>query len=99
MDFDGTWMISVPTPLGKQDVLLDIIHGNGVLSGTATLGNETVPFIDPVVNGNEISWSQQVTKPMKMQIKFELAAEGNTLCGKAKPGYFPSIGVSGARVS
>lgn len=99
MDFDGRWTISIPTPLGEQQVLLDIDHKEGRLGGTATQGDEVVPFLEPSVAGNRISWSQRITKPMKMQIKFDLVRDGNLLSGNAKPGFFPAIGVTGTRVS
>jgi len=98
MSFDGRWRISIPTPIGEQEVLLDIDHKEGELSGTATQGGETVPFLEPTVNGDQIQWSQRITKPMRMQIRFELTRAGDTLSGRAKPGFFPGIGVSGSRV-
>jgi len=99
MSFDGCWKIRIPTPLGDQEVLLDINHKDGRLSGTATQGDETVPFLSPTVTGDRIIWSQCITKPMKMQINFELFRDGDTLSGKAKPGFFPGISVSGSRIA
>ncbi|MET4897086.1 hypothetical protein RN629_07925 [Sphingomonadaceae bacterium jetA1] len=98
MSLHGRWQISIPTPLGRQDVLLDIVHREGPISGTATQGDETVPFIDPVADGDRIQWSQRITKPMSMVIKFDLTRDGETLTGRAKPGFLPSISVSGTRV-
>ncbi len=99
MSFDGRWRVEIPTPLGRQDVLLDIQDHDGQVSGTATQGAETVPFIDPVMVGDQLQWSQQITQPMKMKIKFEIVRDGDTLTGKAKPGYLPSITISGTRSS
>jgi hypothetical protein len=99
MGFDGRWKISIPTPLGEQQVLLDIDHKEGRLGGTATQGGEVVPFLEPSVDGDRIAWSQRITKPMKMQIRFDLVRDGDLLSGKAKPGFFPAIGITGARVS
>ena len=66
MSFDGRWAITIATPIGKQQVTLDIVDRDGALSGTATQGDETVPFVDPVVEGDDIRWSQKITKPMNM---------------------------------
>lgn len=98
MSFNGTWKIEIPTPMGKQQAELLIVHTNELLSGTATAGEETVPFINPAVSGNTISWTQNVTKPLKLEIKFELTREGDNLSGKAKPGILPAASVTGRRI-
>ena len=97
MSFDGRWQIVIPTPMGKQTVTLDIVDRDGAVSGTATSGEETVPFLDPVVEGDRIRWSQKISKPMSLTIKFDLARDGDALSGKAKAGIFPSTTVTGAR--
>lgn len=98
MSFNGRWQIVIPTPMGKQEVTLEIIDRDGQLSGTATQGSETVPFIDPVVDGDTIRWSQQITKPMRLTVKFDLVREGDALSGKAKPGILPSTSIDGFRL-
>ena len=55
MSFHGRWKIAIPTPIGRQEVVLDILHRDGVLSGTATQGPETVPFVDPVADGDRLT--------------------------------------------
>lgn len=99
MSFDGRWNITIPTPIGKQEVTLDIIDRDGQLSGTATQGDECVAFVDPVIDGDRIRWSQQVTKPMRLTIKFDLVRDGDTLSGTAKPGILPSTSVTGAKAA
>lgn len=97
MSFEGNWQIEIATPIGKQVVDLKIADRDGIVSGTATQGDETVDLIDPVVDGDTIRWSQQITKPMRMKIKFSLTRDGDTLSGSAKPGILPSSAVTGAR--
>ncbi len=99
MAFDGRWAITIATPVGRQEVVLDIVHRDGVLSGTATQGAETVPFIDPVADGDRLTWSQKITKPMSMAVRFDLVRDGDALSGKAKPGILPATAVTGIRVA
>lgn len=99
MSFDGRWHITIPTPIGRQDVVLDIVDRDGQLSGTATQGDESVPFLDPVIDGHRLRWSQRVTKPMRLSIAFDLARDRDTLSGTAKPGILPSITVTGTRAA
>lgn len=97
MSFDGNWTITIATPIGKQQVDLKIEDRDGSVSGTATQGDETVDLIDPVIDGDQIHWSQHITKPMKMKIKFSLSRNGDALSGSAKPGILPSSAVTGTR--
>lgn len=97
MSFDGAWRILINTPVGKQIVALQIQDRDGTVSGTATQGDESVEMIDPVIDGNKIEWSQRITKPMKLTIKFSLTRDGDALSGSAKPGILPSSVVTGTR--
>lgn len=97
MSFDGRWQITIATPIGKQEVVLDIVDRDGQVSGTATQGDESVPLIDPVIEGDHIRWSQQITKPMRLKIKFDVTRQGDALSGTAKPGILPSTNVTGSR--
>ena len=97
MSFDGRWAITISTPIGKQQVVLDIVDRDGQLSGRATQGDESVPFVDPVVDGDSLRWTQQISKPMKLTIKFDLTRQGDALSGTAKPGILPTSAVTGVR--
>lgn len=97
MSFDGAWRIAIATPIGQQVAELRISDRDGILAGTATQGDETVEMIDLVANGNEIGWFQQITKPMRLKIKFSLTRDGDTLSGSAKPGILPKSAVTGTR--
>ena len=99
MSFDGDWEIVIDTPIGRQIATLRIHDRDGAVSGTATQGDEIVNMIDPVINGDRIDWSQRITKPLKMTIKFSLARDGDALSGSAKPGIFPSSLVAGSRAA
>lgn len=99
MSFDGRWAITIATPIGKQEVVLDIVDREGPVSGTATQGAETVAFVDPAIVGDRITWSQKITKPMSMTIRFDVVRDGDTLSGKAKPGILPASTVTGSRLA
>lgn len=96
---EGVWLAVISTPLGKQRVTLRISGENGHIRGTATQGDETVDFIDPVVQGNRLSWSQRVTKPMRLNLKFEVTVRGNEMTGIAKAGMLPASKLTGERVA
>lgn len=99
MSFDGRWTITIATPMGKQIADLVIVDDGVNVSGTATQGAETVPFVDARRDGDRLCWTQSITKPMKLSIRFDLVREGDLLSGKAKPGILPSVKVEGHRAA
>lgn len=99
MSFEGNWTIVIATPIGRQEVELQLIELKGVVSGLATQGDETVALLDPQVDGDRLKWSQIVTKPMRLSIKFDVMRDGDTLSGTAKPGILPSVKVVGQRAA
>jgi hypothetical protein len=93
----GTWTVIISTPIGKQHVTLRISEQGGGLAGTATQGAETVPFIDTTWDGDRLRWSQDVTKPMRLHIKFDVNVSGDEMTGTAKAGVFPASKLEGKR--
>ncbi|OZB98856.1 DJ-1/PfpI family protein [Paenibacillus sp. XY044] len=96
--FDGEWNVTITTPVGKMDVKLSIATTHGVVHGTATQGEETVKFLNPVIQGSKLTWSQQVTKPLRLNLKFEVNVNGDELNGVAKAGVLPASKVVGKRL-
>ncbi|MBD2867249.1 DJ-1/PfpI family protein [Paenibacillus arenilitoris] len=96
--FDGEWDAIIATPVGKLTARLRISTSNGAIQGTATQGDEVSPFIDPELRGDKLSWSQQVTKPMRLHLKFEVAVSGDRMTGTAKAGVLPASKLTGTRV-
>ncbi|GBG11108.1 putative thiamine biosynthesis protein ThiJ [Paenibacillus agaridevorans] len=95
----GNWETIIATPVGKMPVLLSIVIRDGDLQGTATQGDETVELIDPDWQNDRLSWSLRVTKPMRLNLKFEVAVNGDVMTGIAKAGILPASKVTGKRVT
>jgi len=93
----GRWEASIATPLGKQSVAYDICIENGGVTGTATQGAEVTRLIDLAASGNRLTWSQHVTKPMKLTLRFDVVVDGDTMTGTAKAGVLPSSKLTGSR--
>lgn len=98
MSFVGTWDCTIATPIGVQNVKFHIREEAGKVTGEAE-GTETVPFLDAAIQGERLRWTQKTTKPMPLTIKFDVAHDGDELVGTAKPGIFPTVKVTGKRVS
>lgn len=97
--FDGEWDAAIATPVGKLEVKFSIATRNGRIEGTATQGEETVELLNPVVAGGNLMWSMRVSKPMRLNLKFEVAVDGDRMIGIAKAGILPASKLTGRRVS
>ncbi|MFD0713189.1 DJ-1/PfpI family protein [Paenibacillus sp. GCM10027626] len=96
--FDGDWDTTIATPVGKMEVKLSISTSDSMIKGTATQGDETVEFMDPVLQSNKLTWSLRITKPMRLNLKFEVAADGDQMTGIAKAGILPASKLTGKRI-
>ena len=54
-------------------------------------------MIAPVRDGNRLTWSQTVTKPMRLSLAFAVTVDGDRMIGSAKAGALPASTVSGER--
>jgi putative intracellular protease/amidase len=96
--FDGAWKVTISTPIGKQNVIFQISTKDGLIKGSANQGGDFVEFVNPIITGNRITWSQRVTKPMPLHLKFEVTVNGNLMVGIAKAGLLPPSKVEGTRL-
>lgn len=96
--FDGGWDATIATPVGKLLVKLSISNRNGMIQGTATQGDETIEMLDPVLQKNKLFWSLRVTRPMRLNLKFEVSVEGDHMTGIAKAGILPASKLIGNRI-
>lgn len=96
--FAGTWDVILDTPIGKMAVVFEIAEANGVITGIARSDAESVAFDDAIAEGNQLTWKQAVTTPMRLTLKFDVVVDGDTMTGTSKAGILPSSKVHGNRV-
>jgi hypothetical protein len=97
--FAGTWDVTIDTLIGKMAVVFDISEVDGAIHGTARSDSETVEFTDVVADGKKLTWSQVVTTPMQLTLKFDVDVDGDAMTGTSKAGSFPASKVYGSRTS
>lgn len=97
----GTWDVRLRTPLGTIGARYTFIEEDGALTGTAEADGETVALhavtVEPTAEGDHVTWSQQVTRPMRLNLDFDVVAAGDTLTGHSRAGRLPRSQVSGSR--
>lgn len=96
-DFLGKWDTIISTPIGKLSVLIELTSKGGRIIGTATQGEEIVTLDNLAFQGNQLTWSMKITKPMPLSLKFTVFIEGDYMNGVAKAGMLPASKVTGHR--
>ena len=97
--FLGTWDATLTTPIGIMQVVFEITETDGVLGGVAKSDAEAVDILDAAVDGDHMTWTQHVTTPMRLTLKFDVKVEGDDMTGSYKAGIFPSSTVKATRSS
>lgn len=99
MALAGVWELLVEAPMGELRFLVTLHEDGGVVTGESTPldGGTAVPLQKIKRTGDKVSWSAEITKPMKLKVDFALTLDGDTLSGTASPGFFGKFPVSATR--
>ena len=99
MAVDGTWKLTVNTPMGAQESTLVISASGATLTGTQSAGSSAgQPIEEGTVSGNSISWKSSISRPMPMTLEFSGTVDGDSISGEVKLGMFGKQTFSGMRV-
>ena len=94
MDLTGDWDVTIKTPIGSLAIVYSFADDG---TATATGKGETVPLRDIIVAGQRVTWRQSVTKPMRLNLEFDVVVDGDRLTGHSKAGRLPRSAVQGVR--
>jgi hypothetical protein len=97
MDLIGEWDVAIKTPIGSLHVLYAFTESDGALAGSATLKGDTVPLDELAVTDTRATWRQSVTKPMRLNLDFDVVVDGDRLSGHSRAGRLPRSAVIGTR--
>lgn len=101
MDIEGDWDVRIKTPIGTLAVRYTFTRLRDDLVGTATYKDETVALQDltseAVDGGTRLTWRQSVTRPMRLNLDFDVLVNGDVLGGHSRAGRLPRSAVSGTR--
>ncbi|MEV3928442.1 MULTISPECIES: hypothetical protein [unclassified Streptomyces] len=97
MPVEGTWDLSVSTPIGTIDAVVELRRANGALAGVARGSGEEVPLGDVALDGDHLTWKQAVTRPLRLNLAFAVTVTGDTMAGTSRAGRLPASRVTGRR--
>lgn len=99
MSIDGDWDVRIKTPIGTLAVHYVFTPGPDGLTGTATYKDETVVLQNITDTGDRFTWRQSVTKPMRLNLDFDVVFDGDEMSGHSRAGRLPRTAVTGVRRS
>ncbi|TCS14935.1 hypothetical protein [Caulobacter sp. BK020] len=92
-----TWNLTIQTPIGPQTSVATLIKQGSILTGhiAGRMGGEDIT--QGKIDGDRLRWVNDVQKPAKIKLTFEVQVVGDQLSGKVKMGMFGSFNVNGQR--
>jgi carbon-monoxide dehydrogenase large subunit len=93
---DGAWKMILASPVGPQPMTAHFTTHGGVLKGWLESDEGSQDF-QGVVDGGKLKFDLNVTKPMKITLKYDIDIQGDTLTGKVKMGVFGTSKLTGER--
>jgi hypothetical protein len=97
MSVDGSWNLTMETPMGERSATLDVTSAGGALTGTQSADGNSAEIFDGTVNGSDVAWKVSITTPMPMTLEYTATVDGDAMSGQMQIGVFGSFPFSGAR--
>jgi hypothetical protein len=97
MSVDGTWNITVQTPMGAQSSTVELVADGANLTGTQSGNGESGPIYDGQIDGEVATWKVDITRPLPLTVTFTATVDGESISGTARAGAFPPSPFSGSR--
>ncbi len=97
--FDGVWDCTVKSPLGERKSKMTVVTEGDTWTGTSRAGEDSVICENGKVDGDTLTWSMKLTKPMPVTVQCSVVIDGDTLSGTTKAGSFGSFPMTGTRAA
>jgi hypothetical protein len=97
MAVDGTWNVSVQSPMGEQKATLTLKSDGGALTGQGKAMTGTVDIANGKVDGDKATWQMTIQQPFPMTLDYDVIVAGDDMRGMVKAGAFGSFPISGTR--
>jgi hypothetical protein len=80
----GKWNITINTPVGDRSGVLELKTEGSVLTGSLSDAEHHAEISGGRVEGNKLSWSAALTKPMRLNVKFSATVDADRISGSVK---------------
>jgi hypothetical protein len=97
----GTWHLRMKTPIGTIDADYRFAETADGVTGSAVGAGEEVTLDDVVcaatAEGERVTWRQRITKPLRLNLAYDVTVTGDSLAGYSRAGRLPRSRVTGER--
>jgi hypothetical protein len=97
MSVDGSWNITMSTPLGERQTKLTLTSTGATLNGTQSADGDSTEIFDGTVNGSDVAWKVSITNPMPLTLEFAGKVDGGTMAGDMTINPMGSFPFSGTK--
>ena len=97
MSADGTWNVTLNTPMGAQAGTLELATEGNTLTGTMSGPQGSMELENGAADGDSLSWTVNMTQPMPITIEATATVDGDEISGEAKLGAVGTATFSGSR--
>lgn len=98
MSFDGTYSVTVQTPMGAQQGKLTINTSGDTFSGSMETPSGSSDFSGGAISGNTLKWRAETKTPMgAFDVGYTVTIDGDKLTGEAET-PFGSAPLEGTKV-
>jgi hypothetical protein len=97
MAVDGSWNITMSTPMGERNATLAVKSSGGTLTGTQGADGNSGEIFDGTVNGDDVAWKLSITNPMPLTLSFTGKVAGDSISGEMGIGPMGSFPFKGTR--
>jgi hypothetical protein len=100
----GLWALTMTTPIGRIEAQVTFTTTDLAIAGAAAGRGETVELRDirsePAEGGGErVTWSQSITKPIRLNLEFDVVIHSDEMRGYSRAGRLPRSAVTGRRIA
>jgi hypothetical protein len=95
MNSSNRWKISVDTPTGEQQGILEMEIGDEVCSGRLFNDSGELALEDGYINNGQLHWTLRLNRQIPMALTCQAFIEGNNLTGDVTIAAFGNFSFTG----
>jgi hypothetical protein len=93
---DGTWKLTMKTPIGARPATVNLVSNGGTLTGTQSAEGQSGQIVG-TVSGSAVTWKVSIVNPMPMTVEFVGTVDGDAISGSMTAGAFGTWPFAGSR--
>jgi hypothetical protein len=97
MSADGTWKLSMQTPIGERKSTLALTSAGSALTGKLTGEEGSTDIFDGKADGDSITFKAAIKNPMPLTLDFSAKVAGDKISGNVTASGVGSWPFSGTR--